>query len=85
METYTHNGRTFTLTADADFSSRVFPGGWHDAEDGEEYVSEWDAPAVDAEGEKYIVRFHFYASKGGELEPDYFPWDDEHIVDVFAV
>lgn len=76
--TVTFEGKTYTLTNDAYLSNRVFPGGWNDATDGEEYTSEWEAPAMDNDGNEFLVVWQFSATKGEEPEDDSdWPWGDD--------
>lgn len=82
---YEFNGNAYALTSYAERTNRLFPGWWGDAEEGEEYVDEWGASAIDEAGEEYEVVFQFDRVKGDEEEADGLPWDDEHIVQVFAL
>ena len=61
--TVNFNGRTYELTAQAELTNSVFPGWWGDVEDGEECVSQWLAPGVDAEGEPVTVVWQFPSSQ----------------------
>jgi hypothetical protein len=75
--TIAYEGMTLTLTEQAELSDRVFPGGWDDAEEGEEYFAEYSAPAVDGQGEKYTVYWRFRQIKGEEGPEDDLPWDND--------
>ena len=46
----THNGRHVSLTDTATLTNRLFCGWWGDADEGEEYTSEWSASGVDDAG-----------------------------------
>jgi hypothetical protein len=81
--TVTHEGTTYTLTQQAYPSGRVFTGWWGDASEGEEYTAEYEAHAVDAKGDEYIVRWHFDAVRNEEPEDEgNWPWFDDNIVAV---
>lgn len=81
--TVTHEGTAYTLAEVATLSNRPFAGWWGDAEDGDEYTSEWVARAIDDAGDEYQVYWQFDAIKGEEPEDDgNWPWDDEHIARV---
>ena len=71
----THEGRSYALLGQADLTNRVFYGWEGDAADGDEYISEWSAPAIDQDGEEYVVRWRFDAIKGQEPEDgSSWPW-----------
>lgn len=78
--TATIDGITYTLTGQAELSNRVFPNWWGDAKEGESYISEWEAPGVDADGNDVIVRWQFDEIKGSETEPDSLDWDSPYSV-----
>lgn len=81
--TINFNGRTYELTNQAELTNRVFPGWWGDVEDGEDYVSEWSASGVDAEGEPVTVVWQFPAVRGEEPEDGgAWPWGDEYVTTV---
>jgi len=60
--------RRFVVLTLGSTINRVFPGWWGDASEGEEYITEFDCPAIDAEGNKYRVIWRFDAIKGSEPE-----------------
>lgn len=68
MDTITFEGKTYTLQGDADYTNRVFTGWWGDASEGESYTTEFDAPAIDADGNRYEVVWQFQVVKGEEPE-----------------
>lgn len=72
------NGKTYTLTTDADFTGRLLEGGYTNYhEDNEEYDFEMSARATDAEGNKYTVYWLFTDIKGeSEKELDSFDYYD---------
>lgn len=75
-------GKEYILLRDATLSNRVFSGWFGDAADGEEYISEWTAPAVDRDGNEYTVSWHFNVVKGEEPEDgSYYDWYD--VTDVY--
>jgi len=68
----------YILTREADFSNRMFPGWYGDAEEGEEYTVEFSCDAI-ADGNEYQVYWQFSAVKGEEPEADEYPFDEDHI------
>lgn len=84
--TVTYDGQVYVLQGQAYLSDRVFPGGWHDAEEGEEYTTEYYADAVDPDGNDYIVVWQFDTVKGEEPEDEEnYDWSDDNIVEVRRV
>jgi len=80
---FTHNGKEYTLTADAVLSNRVFPGWYNDVLEGEVYQAEYQADAVDAAGNDCLIVWHFDETRGEEIEDEgNYPWDDDHIYKV---
>ena len=70
------NGKTYTLTTDADFTGRLLEGGYTNYhEDNEEYDFEMSARATDAEGNKYTVYWIFNCDDN-ERELDSYDYDD---------
>lgn len=64
-------------------TSRTFPGSWHDAKEGEPYISEWKERGGDSEGREVVIVFHFELIKGEEPEDaGALPWDSEHIQSI---
>ena len=80
--TVTHDGKTYWLTSQAEYSNRVFNGWWGDASEGEQYWTEFDCEAVDDAGNTYRVVWQFSVTKGEEPEPDTHDWDDVARVDL---
>lgn len=78
MTTINFNGKTYTLTTDAEPSSRLlpYPKNYHEMETGEEYDFEMIAKAVDDEGNEYYVSWIFSEVKGEELELDCLDYDN---------
>lgn len=65
-------GKTYKLINQADFSDTCFPSGsnFQDVGEGETYLFEMVARAVDDEGNEYEVSWVFSAIKGEERELD---------------
>ena len=78
--TLEHNGKTYMMTGQSELTNRVFPNWWGDAAEGETYISEWFAPAVDVDGNEYQVIWQFDQVRGDEQEPDSLNWDDVYKV-----
>lgn len=65
--TVTIDGKTYTLTGEADYTSRLLPSGYvnyHEANEGDAYDFEMSAPAADDEGTKYLIYWLFEGIKG---------------------
>ena len=76
-----HQGQRYALTFQAQLTNRVFDGWFGGVSEGEEYISEWSAPAIGQDGEEYVVRWQFDAIKGEEPKDDGdWPWDEVHEV-----
>lgn len=75
-------GKKYALMAQAEFTNRLFAGGFQDAETGEEYTTEYSAPAMREDGEEYVVRWQFDVIKGEEPADEDHDWDD--VNDVIA-
>jgi hypothetical protein len=81
--TATYNGKIYTLVNEATLSNRVFTGWWGDAEEGEPYTAEYNADAVDADGNQYMIYWQFDEIKGNEPEDESnYPFDDAHVTRV---
>lgn len=80
--TVTFEGKTYTLTAQADYTNRVFPAWYGDASEGESYTTEFDCEALDDAGNLYRVVWQFEVVKGEEPEPDNHNWDDVAFVEL---
>lgn len=75
--TIEHEGKTYTLAQEADYSNRVFPGWYGDAQEGEEYVTEFSAKALDDDGNEYWVYWMFDTIKGEEpADNGNWPWGE---------
>lgn len=76
MRKITFEGTTYTLTADAEPTSRLMPyAPYHEAEEGESYWFEMSAPCQDADGNEYTMYWEFEAVKGQEQELDQYDYD----------
>lgn len=78
METIEFNGKSYTLTTDADFTNGVlnYPKNYNDVEEGEEFDFEMSASATDEEGNRYTVYWIFSDIKGDQKELDSFDYDN---------
>ena len=76
------SGKKYALMAQAEFTNRLFAGGFQDAETGEEYTTEYSAPAMGEDGYEYFVRWQFDVIKGEEPSDEDHDWDD--VCDVIA-
>jgi hypothetical protein len=47
---------------------------------GQEYLSEWTAPAIGSDGNNYIVTWRFWTAKDEEPEDNSFDWDNADCV-----
>ena len=70
------------VTQEAYASNRLFFGCFSNAEEGEEYTTEWILRGRDADGERWEVTYHFTETKGEESDADGLPWGDEFIVKI---
>ena len=71
--TTTCDGKTYTLTSAADYTSRLLPGGYTnyvDAAEGDEYNFEMSASAADEDGVECTVYWIFADTKGDEAPLD---------------
>lgn len=80
----TYKGKTYQLTADATLTNREFLGSWFDTQEGDPYTTEYSAPAIDDQGNKYEVYWHFDDIRDQEPEDaGSYPWSDgKHIFRV---
>ena len=69
-------GKKYALMAQAEFTNRLFAGGFQDAETGEEYTTEYSARAMGEDGYEYFVRWQFDVVKGDEPADEDHDWDD---------
>lgn len=77
------DGKKYALIQQAYQSNRVFHGWFGDAGDGETYTDEWEASAIDKDGNEYKVSWQWDMVKGEEPEDgSNYPWFDENIVAV---
>lgn len=64
-------------------TGRAFPGWWGEARDGELYISEWSAAAIDAKGAEVILVWRWTERRGEEHVPRNRDWSEpvsvEHI------
>ena len=68
-------GKTYALKRQAELTNRVFPGWFGDAAEGEEYTTEYGAPAIDEDGNEYWVTWQFNEVKGEESDDcGSYPW-----------
>lgn len=75
--TINQDGNEYTLTQEADYSNRVFPGWYGDAQEGESYTAEFSAAAVDANGDTHRVYWQFDEVKGQErADAGSYDWSD---------
>lgn len=78
-----YENTAYWLTSIPDFSNRVFPNWWGDAEEGESYIAEFSCPAVDASGDRHWIYWQFDDTKGQEpTDLSEYPFDDDHISHV---
>ena len=72
----TFEGKTYTLTADADFTGRCLEEkpNYQDQGENGEYWFEMSAPAVDADGNEYTVYWMFYCDNP-DRELDSYDYD----------
>lgn len=77
-------GKSYALLETASLTNRLFDGGWTpELQEGDEYISEWSAPAIGQDGEEYVVTWKFDAVKGQEPEDDSnWPWGKVHSVEA---
>ena len=91
--TVTIDGTEYALLYQPELSNRLFPGGWQDAAEGGEYISEWEAPCAsreqmsaddwDRRDNTQRAVWQFPAVKGQEPEDGGdWPWSDENAVSL---
>lgn len=61
-------GVRYALTEQAEPTSRTFPGGWHDASEGDEYMLEYGSHAINEAGDDFFVTWMFPETKGSETD-----------------
>jgi hypothetical protein len=69
-------GERFQLTAEVELSNRIFPGWFGDVETGESYIAEFNAPAIDSKGNRWLLFWQFEQVKGCEEEADSLNWEE---------
>ena len=78
-----YEGVEYTLAQEAEYSNRLFPGGWGDAQEDEPYLAEFSAKAYDAQGNEVWIYWQFDTIKGREpADLGNYPWDNEHIMRI---
>ena len=68
--------KVYTLTGEAELANTLMENGYQDAKQGEEYRFDMSAPAVDNNGNEYIVIWIFEDTKGSERPLDEFNYND---------
>lgn len=71
---YQFEGKTYYATRQTEFTDREFPGCFEEAEEGEEYVSEYSAPGYDENGNPVEIFMMFTEIKGEEADPENLNW-----------
>lgn len=74
---YQFEGRTCYATRQMEFTNREFPGCFEEAEEGEEYVSEYSAPGYDENGNPVEIFMMFTEIKGEEVDPENLNWSQD--------
>lgn len=74
---YDFEGKTYYAEGWMEPSSRLFPGCYNDAEEGEEYISEYSAPGYDENGTPVEIFMTFTEVKGEEVEPSNLNWSQD--------
>lgn len=65
-----------TSEGNATLTNRVFSLWYGKAEEGEEYISEWQEIAKDEDGNEYRIIWQFDVIKGFEPYDEELPWDN---------
>lgn len=73
-------GKKYAVISQPELSNRIFPGWWGDADQGEEYMSEWVAPAISQDGHNVAIVWRFDEVKGLERGENDYEWDAVHNV-----
>lgn len=71
---YQFEGKTYYATRQMEFTNREFLGCFEEAEEGEEYVSEYSAPGYDENGNPVEIFMMFTEIKGEEVDPENLNW-----------
>jgi hypothetical protein len=75
------DGTCYALTEPADFTNRAFPGGFNDAAEGDEYLVEYGAQAINEAGDDFYVTWLFPETKGAETDDaSTYDWSAVHKV-----
>lgn len=73
-----YHGRIFALTEKPHLSAPEFPDWQADVKDGEEYVFEWCADAIDENGDDHCIFWKFKGFKGRTIHAKNLDWSDVH-------
>lgn len=79
---YQFEGKTYYATRQMEFTGREFLGCFEEAEEGEEYVSEYSAPeysapGYDENGNPVEIFMMFTEIKGEEVDPENLNWSQD--------
>lgn len=74
---YEFEGKTYYAARQMEPTSRLFPGCFNDAEEGEEYTSEYSAPGYDENGTPVEIFMTFTEVKGEEVDPENLNWSQD--------
>lgn len=77
VKNYDEEGRTYYATRQMEFTNREFLGCFEEAEEGEEYVSEYSAPGYDENGNPVEIFMMFTEIKGEEVDPENLNWSQD--------
>lgn len=71
---YDFEGKTYYAARQMELTNRLFDGCYNDAEEGEEYISEYSAPGYDENGNPVEIFMTFTQVKGEEIDPENLNW-----------
>lgn len=71
---YQFEGKTYYATRQMEFTNRGFLGCFEEAEEGEEYVSEYSAPGYGENGNPVEIFMMSTEIKGEEADPENLNW-----------
>lgn len=71
---YHFEGKTYYAARQMELTNRLFDGCYNDAEDGDEYISEYSAPGYDETGTPVEIFMAFPQVKGEEVDPENLNW-----------
>lgn len=74
---YELEGKTYYAARQMEPTSRLFPGCYNEAEEGEEYISEYSAPGYDENGTPVEIFMTFTEVKGEEVDPSNLNWSQD--------